>query len=83
MLDSGPLGRDVARGPVLEVTQHLPANGRVTVEQPVDHTHRRRLTPDRVVAGRPTDQFWGTWDFAVRDPFGNLVRIDQPPVTSS
>jgi len=27
----------------------------------------------------PTDQFWGTRDFAVRDPSGNLVRVDQPP----
>jgi catechol 2,3-dioxygenase-like lactoylglutathione lyase family enzyme len=27
----------------------------------------------------PTDQPWGTRDFAVRDPSGNLVRIDQPP----
>jgi len=27
----------------------------------------------------PTEQPWGTRDFAVRDPSGNLVRIDQPP----
>jgi catechol 2,3-dioxygenase-like lactoylglutathione lyase family enzyme len=27
----------------------------------------------------PTDQFWGVRDFAVRDPSGNLVRIEQPP----
>jgi catechol 2,3-dioxygenase-like lactoylglutathione lyase family enzyme len=27
----------------------------------------------------PTDQPWGTRDFAVRDPSGNMVRIDQPP----
>jgi uncharacterized glyoxalase superfamily protein PhnB len=27
----------------------------------------------------PTDQFWGTRDFALRDPSGNMVRIDQPP----
>jgi catechol 2,3-dioxygenase-like lactoylglutathione lyase family enzyme len=27
----------------------------------------------------PTDQPWGTRDFAVRDPSGNLLRIDQPP----
>ncbi len=26
----------------------------------------------------PMDQFWGTRDFAVRDPSGNMVRIDQP-----
>jgi catechol 2,3-dioxygenase-like lactoylglutathione lyase family enzyme len=27
----------------------------------------------------PTEQPWGTRDCAVRDPSGNLVRIDQPP----
>jgi catechol 2,3-dioxygenase-like lactoylglutathione lyase family enzyme len=27
----------------------------------------------------PTEQFWGTRDFAVRDPSGNMVRVDQPP----
>lgn len=32
------------------------------------------------IVQEPTDQFWGTRDFAVRDPSGNLVRIDQPPV---
>jgi catechol 2,3-dioxygenase-like lactoylglutathione lyase family enzyme len=31
------------------------------------------------VVQEPTDQFWGTRDCAVRDPSGNLVRIDQPP----
>jgi uncharacterized glyoxalase superfamily protein PhnB len=27
----------------------------------------------------PTNQPWGTRDCAVRDPSGNLLRIDQPP----
>jgi uncharacterized glyoxalase superfamily protein PhnB len=31
------------------------------------------------VVQEPTEQFWGTRDFAVRDPSGNMVRIDQPP----
>ncbi|HEX5308460.1 MAG TPA: VOC family protein [Solirubrobacteraceae bacterium] len=31
------------------------------------------------VVQEPTEQPWGTRDFAVRDPSGNLVRIDQPP----
>jgi catechol 2,3-dioxygenase-like lactoylglutathione lyase family enzyme len=31
------------------------------------------------IVQEPTDQFWGTRDFAVRDPSGNLVRIDQAP----
>ena len=31
------------------------------------------------IVQEPAEQFWGTRDFAVRDPSGNLVRIDQPP----
>jgi catechol 2,3-dioxygenase-like lactoylglutathione lyase family enzyme len=31
------------------------------------------------VVQEPTDQPWGTRDFAVRDPSGNLIRVDQPP----
>jgi catechol 2,3-dioxygenase-like lactoylglutathione lyase family enzyme len=31
------------------------------------------------IVEEPTDQPWGTRDCAVRDPSGNLVRIDQPP----
>lgn len=31
------------------------------------------------VVEEPKDQPWGTRDFAVRDPSGNLVRVDQAP----
>jgi catechol 2,3-dioxygenase-like lactoylglutathione lyase family enzyme len=31
------------------------------------------------IVQEPTDQPWGTRDMAVRDPSGNLVRVDQPP----
>ena len=31
------------------------------------------------IVQEPTVQPWGTRDFAIRDPSGNLVRIDQPP----
>jgi catechol 2,3-dioxygenase-like lactoylglutathione lyase family enzyme len=31
------------------------------------------------IVQEPTEQFWGTRDCAVRDPSGNLVRIDEPP----
>ena len=33
------------------------------------------------IVSEPADQPWGTRDFAMRDPSGNLIRIDQPPVT--
>jgi catechol 2,3-dioxygenase-like lactoylglutathione lyase family enzyme len=32
------------------------------------------------IVEEPTEQPWGTRDFAVRDPSGNLIRVDQPPV---
>ncbi|HXW58910.1 MAG TPA: VOC family protein [Solirubrobacteraceae bacterium] len=32
------------------------------------------------IVQEPTNQPWGTPDFAVRDPSGNLIRIDQPAV---
>ena len=31
------------------------------------------------IVQEPAEQPWGTRDFAVRDPSGNLLRIDQPP----
>lgn len=33
------------------------------------------------IVEEPTEQPWGTRDFAVRDPSGNLVRVDQPPAS--
>jgi catechol 2,3-dioxygenase-like lactoylglutathione lyase family enzyme len=35
------------------------------------------------IVQEPTEQPWGTRDFAVRDPSGSLVRIDQPPPAPS
>ena len=35
------------------------------------------------IVQEPADQPWGTRDFAVRDPSGNQVRIDQPPHAAS
>jgi len=35
------------------------------------------------VVSEPADQPWGTRDCAVRDPSGNLIRIDQPPAAWS
>ncbi len=34
------------------------------------------------IVQEPTDQPWGARDDAVRDPSGNLVRIDQPPASA-
>lgn len=31
------------------------------------------------IVQEPTEQFWGAKDFAVRDPSGNMVRVEQRP----
>ncbi len=45
----------------------------------LDATFEKVRASGAEVVQEPTDQSWGTRDFAVRDPSGNLVRIDQPP----
>jgi catechol 2,3-dioxygenase-like lactoylglutathione lyase family enzyme len=45
----------------------------------VDATFEKVRDSGAEIVQEPMDQFWGTRDFAVRDPSGNLVRIDQPP----
>jgi catechol 2,3-dioxygenase-like lactoylglutathione lyase family enzyme len=45
----------------------------------LDATYEKLRASDAEIVQEPTDQPWGTRDCAVRDPSGNLVRIDQPP----
>ena len=45
----------------------------------LDATFEKVRAVGAEIVQEPTDQPWGTRDFAVRDPSGNLVRIDQPP----
>jgi catechol 2,3-dioxygenase-like lactoylglutathione lyase family enzyme len=45
----------------------------------LDATFERIRASGYEIVQEPTDQPWGTRDCAVRDPSGNLVRIDQPP----
>ncbi len=45
----------------------------------LDATFEKLLASGTEIVQEPTDQPWGTRDCAVRDPSGNLVRIDQPP----
>jgi catechol 2,3-dioxygenase-like lactoylglutathione lyase family enzyme len=45
----------------------------------LDATFEQLRSSDSEIVQEPTDQPWGTRDCAVRDPSGNLVRIDQPP----
>jgi len=43
----------------------------------LDATFEQLKAADVEIVQEPTDQFWGTRDCAVRDPSGNLIRIDQ------
>ncbi len=45
----------------------------------LDATFEQLRAAGAEIVQEPTDQPWGTRDLAVRDPSGNLVRIDQPP----
>jgi catechol 2,3-dioxygenase-like lactoylglutathione lyase family enzyme len=45
----------------------------------LDATFEKLRASGAEIVQEPTNQPWGTRDFAVRDPSGNLVRIDQPP----
>ncbi|MGM1028524.1 MAG: VOC family protein [Actinomycetota bacterium] len=38
---------------------------------------RATAAPGVEIVQEPTDQFWGVRDIALRDPAGNLVRIEQ------
>jgi uncharacterized glyoxalase superfamily protein PhnB len=43
----------------------------------LDGTFERLQAGDAEVVHEPTDQPWGIRDFAVRDPAGNLIRIQE------
>jgi uncharacterized glyoxalase superfamily protein PhnB len=45
----------------------------------LDATFEQLRAAGAEIVQEPTDQPWGTRDCAVRDPSGNMVRIDQPP----
>ena len=45
----------------------------------LDATFEKLRAADAEIVQEPTEQPWGTRDCAVRDPSGNMVRIDQPP----
>ena len=68
--DSDALAALLAKGAINGVNFHT---------DDVDGTFEQVRAAGAEIVQEPTDQFWGTRDFAVRDPSGNLVRIDQPP----
>jgi len=48
----------------------------------LDSTFEKVVAAGAEIVQEPMEQFWGTRDFALRDPSGNLVRVDQPPKSS-
>ena len=68
--DSDALAALVAKGALNGVHFHT---------DDLDATFEKLSTSGTEIVQEPTDQPWGTRDCAVRDPAGNLVRIDQPP----
>jgi uncharacterized glyoxalase superfamily protein PhnB len=48
----------------------------------LDATFEKLRASGAEIVQEPTEQPWGTRDCAVRDPSGNLVRIDQPPAAA-
>jgi catechol 2,3-dioxygenase-like lactoylglutathione lyase family enzyme len=49
----------------------------------LDATFEKVRASGAEIVQEPTEQPWGPRDCAVRDPSGNLVRIDQAPAASS
>jgi catechol 2,3-dioxygenase-like lactoylglutathione lyase family enzyme len=45
----------------------------------LDASFDKLVAAEAEIVQEPTDQPWGTRDCAVRDPSGNMIRIDQPP----
>jgi catechol 2,3-dioxygenase-like lactoylglutathione lyase family enzyme len=70
--DSDALAALIAKGALNGVHFHT---------DDLDATFEKLRASAAEIVQEPTDQPWGTRDLAVRDPSGNLVRIDQPPAT--
>jgi uncharacterized glyoxalase superfamily protein PhnB len=68
--DSEALAALVAKGALNGVHFHT---------DDLDATFDKLVAAEAEIVQEPTDQPWGTRDCAVRDPSGNMVRIDQPP----
>jgi catechol 2,3-dioxygenase-like lactoylglutathione lyase family enzyme len=65
----------------VETIQALVAKGAVNGvnfhSDDLEATFKQLQAADAEIVQEPTDQPWGARDCAVRDPSGNLVRIDQ------
>jgi catechol 2,3-dioxygenase-like lactoylglutathione lyase family enzyme len=74
-LNGSPADREAVAGLVAKGA----LNGVHFRSDDVDATFATVRDAGAEIVAEPADQFWGVRDFAVRDPAGNLVRIEQPP----
>jgi uncharacterized glyoxalase superfamily protein PhnB len=77
-LNGGPDDGDMIAGLIAKGA----LNGVHFHTEDLDATFEKIRASGADVVSEPADQPWGARDCAVRDPSGNLVRIDQPPAAS-
>jgi catechol 2,3-dioxygenase-like lactoylglutathione lyase family enzyme len=77
-LNGSPADREAVAGLVAKGA----LNGVHFRSDDVDATFEAVRAAGAEIVAEPADQFWGVRDFAVRDPAGNLVRIEQPPAAA-
>jgi uncharacterized glyoxalase superfamily protein PhnB len=68
--DNDAVASMIAKGALYGV--HLTADD-------LDGTFHQLRSSGTEIVQEPTEQPWGVRDGAVRDPSGNLIRIEQPP----
>ena len=68
--DNDAVASMIAKGALYGV--HLQADD-------LDGTFQQLRSEGAEIVQEPADQPWGVRDGAVRDPSGNLIRIEQPP----
>ena len=70
--DNDAVAAMIAKGALYGV--HLQADD-------LDGTFQQLRSSGAEIVQEPADQPWGVRDGAVRDPSGNLIRIEQPPAS--
>lgn len=61
-----------------ELTERGTTSWMILESDDVHADHERLVAAEVEITEEPTDQMYGT-DMAIRDPFGNQIRITQPP----
>ena len=70
---------DDERRTIVEMMAKGTYGGILLATKDLDDTFTRLQAGDADIVQEPTDQPWGTRDFALRDPAGNMIRVQQLP----